>query len=76
MWAFIPASANWIGATSRRPRASNSGAHAWGTGPPEAAASTAAKYRSANATSSRERKAGSSKPSATAWAATAIVTAR
>ena len=30
MWAFIPASANWIGAIPRRERASNSAAHARG----------------------------------------------
>ena len=56
MCAFIPASANWIGAIPFRERASNSGAHAFG------GFATASKKRFANSTSSRARKRGSRNP--------------
>ena len=43
MWAFIPASANWIGAILVSLRAANRGAQLRGTGWPAVAASKAAK---------------------------------
>ena len=43
MWAFMPASANWIGWVWSRARDSNSGAHAGLTGVPARSAAYAAK---------------------------------
>ena len=77
MCAFIPASANWSGATPFRARSSRSGAHARGTADGScAAASTASKKRPANWTSSAAMNAGSANVTPESRACTASVTAR
>jgi hypothetical protein len=76
MWAFIPAMANWIGRMRRSPRFANSGRHAFGTGLPSSAAATAARYRSANVTSSAVMDAGSPKNPSDNRASTSCVTSR
>ena len=76
MWAFMPASANWIGAVCASDRASKRGAQQRGNGEPAAAASSASKYKPAKLTSSAFKKAGSSKAAAWAPVSTACVTSR
>jgi len=57
MWAFIPASANWIGARGSL-RCSISGLHATGQGAPVWIVASASKYMPANTTSRRSRNCG------------------
>ena len=70
MWAFIPASANWIGWVCGFARASKRGAQAGVTCSPALSAAYAVKNRLAKWTSSRARNS----PARNAWPATALLT--
>ena len=59
IWAFMPASANWIGSIPASARRSASGRQANGTAAGSPVTSAAAKYRLAKFTSSWVMNAGS-----------------
>ena len=74
MWAFMPASANWIGSVWSRARPSNRGAHAALTVVPSRSAAYASKNRLAKWTSSRARNSPASNVLESTAASTSLVT--